>query len=544
MKRDASKVSGNIVDVVNSTIYPGTLEIRDGKIASITKTAEKHATFLVPGFVDSHIHIESSMIVPSEFARLAVVQGTVAAVSDPHEIGNVLGISGVHYMIENGKTVPFKFYFGAPSCVPATPFETSGAEIGVEEVGQLLADSEIKYLSEMMNFPGVLNNDPMVMAKIALAKRYGKPIDGHAPGLRGSDLEKYVAAGITTDHETLSKEEALEKLALGMNMLIREGSAAKDFDTFSDLIEDYSGQCMFCSDDKHPDDLVMGHINELVKRALKLGIHKMKVLRCACVNPVRHYGLDVGLLQKGDPADFIEIDSFDTLSILRTYVRGELVAEQGKSLLPRTSAKVVNNFKATKKRVSDFCVAKRGERIRVIEALDGLLLTDRRSEVPRVADGNVIADTTRDILKMAVVNRYQDSPPAIGFIRSFGLQKGAMASSVAHDSHNIIAVGTTDEALCKAVNLIIDHQGGMCVVSDDVEAVLPLPVAGIMSNDDGFDVARRYSQIDGLARQLGSKLRAPFMTLSFMALPVIPKLKLTDKGLFDVEKFEAIGLFE
>lgn len=538
------RISGNIVDVLHSLIYPGTLEISAGRIVSIARDEKTYETFILPGLIDSHIHIESSMLVPSEFARLAVRHGTVAAVSDPHEIGNVLGIEGVDYMIDSGRTVPFKFFFGAPSCVPATPFETAGAEIGTGQVEELLKRDEIKYLSEMMNFPGVLNGDPVVMAKIGLAKRYGKPVDGHAPGLRGSELEKYVAAGISTDHETLDREEALEKLKSGMKILIREGSAAKDFDAFVSLIEDYPDRCMFCSDDRHPDDLVLGHINEMVKGALKQGIDRMKVLRCACVNPVLHYGLEVGLLQEGCLADFIEIDGFESFNVLRTFIDGEPVADKGRTLLPRVAAKTVNNFKAQKKGVSDFSIRERGERINVIEAVDGQLITNRLRVTPRVSNGNVVSDPGRDYLKIAVVNRYRDAPPAVGFVKGFGLQKGAIASSVAHDSHNIIAVGVTDEAICQAVNLVIEHQGGMSVVHDDVAGVLPLPVAGIMTNQDGFEVARQYSELGSLAKDLGSTLKAPFMTLSFMALPVIPRIKLSDKGLFDGEKFELIDLFE
>ena len=543
MKSVIKGISGNIVDVLNSRIYPGTVEVRDGRIASVTKERKKYGTFILPGLVDSHVHIESSMLVPSEFARLAVRHGTVAIVSDPHEIANVLGMEGVNYMIDNGRTVPFWFYFGAPSCVPATPFETSGARIGTEEVDRLLKRSDIKYLSEMMNFPGVLNSDPEVMAKIGLARKYGKPIDGHAPGLRGQALEKYIAAGISTDHETLEREEALEKLKLGMKILIREGSAAKSLDAFAGLIEDYPDQCLFCSDDKHPDDLALGHINELVKRALEIGIDRMKVLRCACVNPVRHYGLEVGLLQEGDSADFIEVDDLESFHVLRTFIQGRPVAERGKALIPQVAPKTINNFQARRKQLSDFSVKKAGERMEVIEAFDGQLFTNRLSVAPRIADGRVVSDTGQDILKIAVVNRYQDAPPAIGFIRGFGLKKGAIASSVAHDSHNIIAVGVTDEAICEAVNLIIEHQGGVAVVDDNEKGLLPLPVAGIMTAQDGFEAARLYSELDKLAKQLGSKLHAPFMTLSFMALLVIPRIKLSDKGLFDGERFRFINLF-
>ncbi|MFC1999287.1 adenine deaminase [Chloroflexota bacterium] len=543
MNGAVNRISGNIVDVLNSTIYPGTLEIRDGRITSIVKDEKEYETFILPGMVDSHIHIESSMLVPSAFARLAVGHGTVATLSDPHEIANVLGIEGVNYMIENTKTVPLKFCFGAPSCVPATPFETSGAHIGPEQVEELLRKNEVKYLSEMMNFPGVLNDDPEVMAKIEVARRLGKPIDGHAPGLRGEALAKYVAAGISTDHESLNREEALEKIKLGMKILIREGSAAKDFEELVGILEEHPDQCMFCSDDKHPDDLVLGHINQLVKRALKLGIDKMKVLKCACVNPVQHYGLDVGLLQEGCWADFIEIDGFEDFNILRTYINGELVAEKGKTLLPKVGAGVANNFQAGKKQKLDFSVKPEGETINVIEAIDGQLITNRLSAASKILGGNVVSDTDGDILKMAVVNRYQDAPPAVGFIKGFGLKNGAIASSVAHDSHNIVAVGVTDEALCQAVNVIVENQGGVAVVSDNEKSVLPLPVAGIMTIQDGFEVAKQYSELDKLAKKLGSKLHAPFMTLSFMALLVIPKMKLSDKGLFDGEKFEFMNLF-
>lgn len=544
MDKAVKKISGNIVDILHSTIYPGTLEISGGKIVKIRKDNKTHETFLIPGFVDAHIHIESSMLIPSEFARLAVIHGTVATVSDPHEIGNVLGIDGVNYMIENGKTVPFKFYFGAPSCVPATAYETSGAEIDAEQIEKLFEREEIKFLSEVMNIPGVLSDDPVIMAKIRLANRYKKRIDGHAPGLRGKDLEKYVKAGISTDHESFEKEEALEKLALGMKILIREGSAARNFDALGCLIEEYADRCMFCSDDKHPDDLALGHIDHVVRRAFHLGLDRMKVLRCASVNPVLHYGLRVGLLQKDDPADFLEVDNLQDLNILKTYIKGELVAENGKTLLPRVPAATVNAFRAQKKEADDFVVRKTGEVMNVIEVIDGQLITRRRHESPRVSDGNVVSDPRRDLLKIAVVNRYHNAPPSVGFVKNFGLQKGAIASSVAHDSHNVITVGVKDEDICKAVNLVIECQGGLSVACDDFAEVLPLPIAGIMSGEDGFKVAEGYAKLDELAKTLGSQLKAPFMTLSFMALLVIPEIKLSDKGVFDGVKFQLINLFE
>jgi adenine deaminase len=535
--------SGNIVDVVTGTIYPGTLEVRDGIIVNIVKETHSYDTYIIPGFIDSHVHIESSMLVPSEFARLTVAHGTVGAVCDPHEIANVLGFEGVRYMIKNGNTTPFKFSFGAPSCVPATPYETSGARIGVSETETLLQDDRIHYLSEMMNFPGVIGNDKEVMAKIAAARKQNKPIDGHAPGLRGGGLKQYIAAGISTDHECCEREEALEKIGLGMKILIREGSAAKNFEALYSLIEEYPDACMFCSDDKHPDDLAGGHINLLVKRAVSMGINVMKVLRCATLNPILHYKLDAGYLQKNQPADFVIVDNLTDFIIMKTVIGGQLVAEKGKTCLFHRAPKVLNRFHAEKKTPDDFRVEIKGPRIRIIEAVDGQLTTGSLIDTPRIEDGNAVSDTGRDILKMSVINRYEDSQPAIGFIKGFGLLQGAIASSIAHDSHNIIAVGVNDEAICDAVNLIIEQKGGISIVSDEFREVLPLPIAGIMSDVDGFIVAQKYSLLDTFARKLGTKLSAPYMALSFMTLLVIPQLKLSDKGLFDGRSFAFVDLF-
>jgi adenine deaminase len=535
--------SGNIVDVVAGTIYPGTLDVRDGIIVDIVKETKCYDTCIIPGFIDSHVHIESSMLVPSEFARLAVTHGTVGAVCDPHEIANVLGIEGVRFMMENANTTPFKFYFGAPSCVPATPYETSGAQIGVMETEMLLRDDRILYLSEMMNFPGVIGNDSEVMAKIACAKRQNKPIDGHAPGLRGNALKQYAAAGISTDHECYEREEALEKISLGMKILIREGSAAKNFETLYPLIDEYPDSCMFCSDDKHPDDLVRGHINLLVKRAVSKGIDVMKVLKCASFNPVLHYKLDVGYLQKNQPADFIVVDNLTDFTVLKTVINGQPVAEKGKTRLMHRTPIVLNRFKAGKENPDDFRVDIKGTNIRVIGAIENQLITDSLIETPRTECRNAVSDTERDILKIAVVNRYEERPPAIGFIKNFGLQKGAIASSIAHDSHNIVAVGVDDHTICDAVNLIIEQRGGVSLVSDEFREVLALPVAGIMSDEDGFIVAEKYARLNALAKNLGTRLFAPYMTLSFMALLVIPHLKISDKGLFDSRSFTFTDLF-
>ena len=544
-------IEGNLVDVLQQKIYPAQITIENERIASIEPLnlpTNQPLNFILPGFIDAHVHIESSMLIPSEFARLAVVHGTVATVSDPHEIANVCGMQGIDYMIENGKTVPFKFNFGAPSCVPATSFETAGAVIDAKEIEELMRRDEILYLSEMMNFPGVLNGDVEVMEKIEAARKYNKPVDGHAPGLRDEAAKKYIDAGMSTDHECFTKEEALDKLKYGMKILIREGSAAKNFEALVDLLNDYPDMMMFCSDDKHPDSLVEGHINQLCARAIEKGIDVFKVLEAACINPVNHYKLKVGLLRQNDFADFIVVKDLEKFEVLQTFINGELVAENGKTLIVRaetTDVKPVNHFNCSKKRVEDFAVPpsviNHLSSLPIIEALDGQLITNKISISPKVVNSEIVSDTGNDILKMVVVNRYKDAPIAKAFIKNFGLKKGAIASSVAHDSHNIVAVGVDDESLCKAVNLIIASKGGISCVSDTSEMLLPLPVAGLMSAEDGYVVAEKYSAIDKAAKESGATLSAPFMTLSFMALLVIPHLKLSDKGLFDGDKFQLIS---
>ena len=540
---DSFSLQCNLVDVHQQAIYPVEIVVSKGKIASITPNLKlQTSNFLLPGFIDSHVHIESSMLVPSEFARLAVVHGTVATVSDPHEIANVCGMEGVEFMIKNGKTVPFKFNFGAPSCVPATVFETAGADLNADDVEKLLQRNEIKYLSEMMNFPGVLFKDEEVMKKIEASHKMNKPVDGHAPGLRGDDAKKYINAGISTDHECFTKEEALDKLQNGMKIIIREGSAAKNFEALIDLLNDYPDMIMFCSDDKHPDSLVLGHINQLCARAVAKGINLFKVLKAACVNPVVHYKLDVGLLKEGDAADFIAVKDLERFEVIQTYINGEIVAENGKSKIKTKKSKVINNFSCTKKEVTDFEIpfTTHYSPLPVIEALDGQLITNKLYFEPKVIDDKIVSDVEKDILKIVVVNRYKDAPVAKSFIKNFGLKQGALASSVAHDSHNIVAVGVDDESICEAVNLIIDHKGGISLVKDDLEIMVPLPVAGLMSNEDGYHVAQQYSLIDKAAKEAGSTLVSPFMTLSFMALLVIPHLKLSDLGLFDGDQFKFV----
>ncbi|XZF16683.1 adenine deaminase [Chitinophagaceae bacterium MMS25-I14] len=535
-------ISGRLIDLFQRRIYPAEIRISNGIIESVTeKDYTTEEQYILPGFTDAHVHIESSMLVPQAFGRMAVVHGTVATVSDPHEIANVCGVEGVLYMIENSRETPLKIFYGAPSCVPATFFETAGAVIDAADIKKLLQQPDIWYLTEMMNYPGVLHGDKEVMAKIEAAKLAGKPVDGHAPGLRGAEAAAYAAAGITTDHECFIIEEAQDKIAAGMKILIREGSAAKNFEALAPLFRTHPDKLMFCSDDKHPDDLVISHINALVKRSLAKGYDLFDVLFAACVHPVQHYGLPVGLLRKGDPADFIVTDNPASFKILKTYINGQLVAENGTSLLPVAPAKAINNFKARLRVEKDFHVkaASGAPEMRIIDAIEGQLVTGEIILPAKVENGLLVSDTDRDILKICVVNRYAENEPAASaFIRNFGIRKGAMASTVAHDCHNIIAVGVDDAAICAAVNALVASKGGIAVTDENgVTDVMPLPVGGLMTTEDGYIVAGKYAAIDARAKALGTTLKAPFMTLSFMALLVIPSLKLSDKGLFDGNKF-------
>ena len=541
---DTFFVDGNLVDCLKRTIIPVRMIIQAGKIKSIDPTESSNIDFslpfIIPGFIDAHVHIESSMLVPSEFARMAVVHGTVATVSDPHEIANVCGMEGVQFMIEDGKKVPFKFYFGAPSCVPATVFETAGDTLDAEQVKTLLKLPEVKYLSEMMNFPGAIHGDEEVLKKIAAAQALGKPVDGHAPGLSGEGLVQYINRGISTDHECFTIEEAQEKLSLGMKIIIREGSAAKNFEALIPLIEEYPEHIMFCSDDKHPDSLVAGHINSLCARAVEKGYDVFHILRAACVNPVQHYKLDVGLLNVGDDADFVLVNNLKDFKALATYINGMEVAENGTTKIVRLpeQGKSVNRFGINSISMDKIKLPANGVyQLPVIGCIDGQLITEKLNLQPAQHGGNYVSDTKSDVLKIVVVNRYTKAPTAIAFIHRFGLKEGAIASSVAHDSHNIVAVGVDDQSIVDAINLIVDCKGGISCVGQGMKNVLALPIAGLMTDADGYSVADAYTLIDQQAKSLGSTLGSPFMSLSFMALLVIPNLKLSDKGLFDGEKF-------
>ncbi|MBK7682098.1 MAG: adenine deaminase [Bacteroidetes bacterium] len=536
-------IAGIWVNILERKTTEGVFTIKDGKIYSFEEQPVNEKQYILPGFIDAHIHIESSMLVPYEFARIALTHGTVATISDPHEIANVLGVDGVYYMLENAKDALLKFNFGAPSCVPATTYETAGALLDATDIETLLQRDDIKYLSEMMNYPGVLFKDPEVMEKIAITKKYNKPIDGHAPGLRGGDAKNYIDAGISTDHECFTLEEALEKIQYGMKILIREGSAARNFEALHPLLKLHPRACMFCSDDKHPDELLLGHINQLVKKSISLGYDLFDVLYAACIHPIEHYKLNVGQLRVGDAADFILCEDLTEFKVAKTYIDGICVAENGKSILPPKKHNIVNHFSTTLTQPQDFILKKTGNKIRVIEAYDGQLITGETQVDATDVNGDVVSDIANDILKIAVVNRYSKKPPAIAFIKNFGLKKGAIASSVAHDSHNIIVVGIDDISISKAVNLIIEKTGGLSLVDEEEFHTIALPVAGLMSDLDCESIGLSYSTIDRKAKELGSKLRAPYMSLSFMALLVIPQLKLSDKGLFDGKSFQFSDLF-
>ena len=537
-------LSGQYVDILEKNIYRATLTIKNGIIESVIPCQEAPNHFIMPGFIDSHVHVESSMLIPSSFAKLAVVHGTIGTISDPHEIANVCGAGGVYYMINNGKKVPFHFFFGAPSCVPATVFETAGAAIDSNQIAELLASDDIYYLSEMMNFPGVLHKDAEVMKKIAAAHKFKKPVDGHAPGLMGEQAKQYIQAGISTDHECFTIEEAVDKLSYGMKILIREGSAAKNFEALYELLDDHPHMMMLCSDDKHPDSLVEGHINTLCARAVAKGIDVFNVLRAACINPVLHYKLPTGEVKPGDPANFIVVDDLINFKVKQTYINGELVAESGKSLIPFIKEAVINKFDTQPICEASIHVTKKeypsneAGLIPVMEAIDGQLITNCLWMEAPIKDDLIMSDTNNDVLKMVVYNRYFNAPPKMAFIKNFGFKKGAIASTVAHDSHNIIAVGVDDASIVNAINLVIKEKGGISCVNQQEEKVLGLPVAGLMSVEDPYMVAKAYTQIDQMAKSLGSALGSPFMTLSFMALLVIPHLKLSDKGLFDGDQFK------
>jgi adenine deaminase len=536
------KIIGNLVDIHNRTTSPAKIWIKNGRIAEIEQVGVASDVYILPGLIDAHIHVESSMITPGAFAVAAVKHGTTGVVSDPHEIANVIGEEGVLFMINDAEKVPLKFWFGVPSCVPATRFETSGASLDHIAVKRLLELDKIKYLSEMMNYPGVIYDDPEVNAKLAIARALDKPIDGHAPGLSGEQLIKYAAAGISTDHECSSIEEALEKILLGMHILIREGSAARNLESLKELYNIYPEKVMLCSDDLHPEMLLVRHINKLIGNLISQGYDTYDVIRSATINPSNHYGLNCGLLRVGDSADFILVDDLKKMNVKETWIGGKMVFGEGKAEFEYIPGASVNKFNCSSIQIADIQVKNKHGNVRVIEAFEGELLTKKILHYSGTEE-YIESDTENDILKIVVKDRYRDCAPATGFIKGFRLKKGAFASSVAHDSHNIISVGTNDKDITDAINEIVRIKGGLAVSSEGILGSVQLDIAGIMTTRSCGEIASDYEKLNTSVKSLGCTMAAPFMTLSFMALLVIPDLKIGDKGLFDVNKFELVSLF-
>ena len=562
-----------MLDVLTDSVYPARITIEDGIFKEIVPIQVSEETqidvegLMLPGFIDSHIHIESSMMTPAQFAKVAVRHGTTAVVCDPHEIANVHGIDGVEFMIENASTVPFNFYFAAPSCVPATSFETSGAVLDSDDIEYLLQKPEVVALAEMMNFPGVIGADEEVLEKLRIARKYNKPIDGHAPLVSGKELDKYIEQGIVTDHECSNFLEAIEKKQKGMKIMVRDGSSAKDMDAlfdFSQRIEFYKNQDSFgiiptevlsrrlhspifdfiVSDDKNPRDLVNGHLNESVKKAVDLGVDLIKAIEMVTINPAAHYGLDGGSIVTGSKADFIIVDNLDDLNVLKTYISGECVFDGENVLFDVEDVEVIDSMNVDKKSPEDFNVYFDGDEceVNVIQCFDGELLTKKTTARLITENGIVQPDIFEDVLKIAVVERHGSNNVANAFIKGFGLKKGAIAASIAHDSHNIVAIGYSPKRMAEAVNRVIENKGGIAVVSEDFADSLSLPIAGLMSNQDGIAIAKKLRILQKMAFALGCELTAPFMTMAFMSLLVIPSIKLSDKGLFDGDSFEFIDV--
>lgn len=538
------EIKGKIIDIVNRKTFNGIVQIKDGKIFNIEESSEIFTNFILPGFVDAHVHIESSMLNPTEFSRLAVAHGTVGTVSDPHEIANVCGIAGIQYMIDDAKNTPVKIHFNAPSCVPATGFETSGANLDSKDISNILEKDEIVALGEMMNYPGVIYEDEEVHKKIKASLNLNKPVDGHAPELSGKGLDKYINSGISTDHECASLDEALEKLEKGMYIQIREGSAAKNFDQLHSLLSSHPDKCMLCTDDSHPDDLSKGHINAIAAKAIKHGHNIYDVLRAASLNAIKHYNLNIGLLQIGDPADFIICSDITNFNVISTYIDGEPIFDNDRVLFQNSEIKLINNFNLKKTfNPSDFEIKSENRLFKIIKAFDGSLLTDMFEFQLPMRNGVIYTDPLMGINKITVINRYiENSKPVIGFIQGFNFTTGAIASTVAHDSHNIIAIGADDKSISMAINRLIKSKGGLALYDGNETLHLPLPIAGLMSNENAQLIANAYEIINNKTHALGCSLNSPFMTMAFMALLVIPKLKIGDKGLFDVEKFKFTNL--
>jgi adenine deaminase len=552
-KADLVLKGGRIVNVFSGEIYRADVAIHKGTIAGLgeykgKKSIDVASKLILPGLIDSHVHLESSMLTPAEFAKAVLPNGTTAVVADPHEIANVLGEKGITYILKASEDLPLDFYFMLPSCVPATPLETSGARLKTADLLPFLKHGRVLGLAEMMNYPGVLSGDAEVLQK--LRSFSGQIIDGHAPGLSGKDLSAYVGTGITSDHECTSADEAREKMRLGMTIFIREGSAAKDMEALLPAVTVANSRFFcFATDDFQPGDLKNGSINELVKKAIRLGLDPMTAVRMATINPARHFGLKrKGAVLPGYDADLVIIDSFDDFGVVMVFKQGKLVAKSDTCVIPCKSS----HHEQTKRTVrirpiteQDIRIKAKTGHARVIELIPDQIET-KHSVLPVSAQsGFVFSDTERDILKLMVIERHKATGNiGLGLVKGFGLRSGAIAGTVAHDSHNIIAAGVSDDDILVAVSEIRKLQGGLVVVHNKkVLAEIPLPVAGLMSDKPLSYVVEKLSEIEVAVKELGVKIKHPFGILSFLALPVIPELKLTDKGLVDVNQFKFVDLF-
>lgn len=536
------KIEGNIVDIHQRRIYPGEIWLSEGRIMEIQENQKNYSTYLLPGFIDAHVHIESSMLTPENFAKLIIPQGTLAIVNDPHEIANVCGKEGIYFMLESARKSFLKIFFGIPSCVPATSFDCAGNVISTSDVEELAVSGDFKLLSEMMNVPGVLQEDPEVCRKIEIARNYNLPVDGHAPLLAGEELKKYIQAGITTDHECSNLQEAIEKIEAGMKIIIREGSAARNYEALKELIRLYPDKVMFCTDDAHPDMILKkGHINNIVKKALADGYDFFDVIRIACYNPVQHYRLTVGTLQKGDFADFMRIENLESFRVLEAYIAGKKIYENGQFLGEKhfsdTISRVFPNYFVHDLIEPKDLVKQIFKQTDVMEVIDGEILTRKYVYDLPSEKINFESDLKEDVLKIVYLNRYKNGKPQIAFVKGFGIKEGAFASSIAHDSHNILAVGCTDKEITDAINALISAKGGLVVAKGGKTECLSLPIAGIMSDKEGMEVAGQYEKLNERLKEMGCSLQSPFMTLAFMSLLVIPELKIGEKGLFDFESF-------
>ena len=554
-RADLLLTNAGIVNVFSGEIIPGSIAVAKGYIIGFGSYPAKRVVnmkgrFVAPGFIDAHVHIESSMSCPTEFARSVLPHGTTTVAADPHEIANVLGAEGIGYMIDSSKDQPVNIYFTLPSCVPATDMETSGAKLGADDLLPFMDNCRIIALGEVMNFPGVICRDNEVLRKIEGMKKQIKPVDGHAPGLTGRDLYAYISAGIFSDHECTTEKEAKEKLNAGMHIMIREGTGAKNLEDLLPIINRQTARrVMWCTDDRHPHDIIKeGHIDYIVRSAIRMGLDPVIAIQMATINPAEYFGLNhVGAIAPGRQADLVVFSDIKNPVIEEVYFRGNLAAKEGK-MLPEIKRPAPLNIRSSMNidiAKIDFSIPALSRQARVIEVISDQIVTGQSLIKVAVSGNSAVSDIKRDILKIAVVERHKGTHnTGMGFARGFGLKQGALASSVAHDSHNIIIVGTNDEDMKTALEAVVKMGGGLAAAGNGkILAALPLPIAGLMSLQPLKTIKEKLDNLINISREFGSSLSDPFMTLSFLALPVIPELKITDKGLVDVSKFRIVPLF-